>query len=61
MSEHHYETLAKWLKEIGLLTAGSLVLQKVVLGVPFADPTVILGVAVSVTMYLFALYLLLRS
>ena len=61
MSAHHYKTLAKWVKEIGLVSLATLVIQKIFLGTPLGDPVVVTGAMVSLLIYLSATYLLLKS
>ena len=48
INPHHYEKGAQWLREIGLVTFGSL-------------PVVMFGVAVSAIFYVLATRLLLKS
>lgn len=61
MSSRHYETGAQWLRELGLLTAGSLVIQKILTGASLTDPVVITGIIVAGTLYVLAARLLLKS
>ena len=61
MSSRHYETGAQWLRELGLLTAGSLVIQKIVTGASLTDPVVVTGIIVAGTLYVLAARFLLKS
>jgi len=61
MSVHHYKTLAKWVKELGLVIVASLVVQKIFAGAPLGDPVVIFGGAVALVAYIWAIYLLHKS
>ncbi|MBI3442610.1 MAG: hypothetical protein HY007_02495 [Candidatus Sungbacteria bacterium] len=61
MNPRHYKTGAQWLRELGLLTAGSLVIQKIVTGASLTDPVVITGIVVAGILYLLATRLLLKS
>lgn len=61
MSSRHYETIARWLKEVGLLVLASLVVQKIFLGAPLSDPVVGIGLAVSLMFYGSAFGFLLKS
>lgn len=57
----HYKTYAQWLRELGLLSVGSLAIQKIVLGAPLSDPVVIAGLVVSMVFYGFAVSFLAKS
>lgn len=57
----HYKTYAQWLRELGLLTVGSLVIQKIVLGAPLGDPVVVAGIIISVVCYVSAVSFLKKS
>lgn len=61
MSSEQYATAAQWLRELGLLTVASLVVQKVVGGASLTDPVVITGVIAGGVLYLLATRLLLKS
>ena len=61
MSSRHYETGAQWLRELGLLTVASLVVQKVITGASLTDPVVVVGALVAGTLYVLATRLLLKS
>lgn len=61
MNPRHYETGAQWLRELGLLTVASLVVQKVVSGASITDPIVITGAVVAGVLYVLATRLLLKS
>jgi len=61
LTQQHYRTVSAWLERLGLLTAASLVVQKMVAGASLGDPVVIIGVIVSFMIYASALLLLLRS
>lgn len=61
MSSQQYATAAQWLRELGLLTVASLVVQKVVGGASFTDPVVIAGAIAGGILYLLATRLLLKS
>ncbi len=61
LTDRHYETVAKWLKEVALLFLASLVVQKIVTGAALTDPVVVVGAAVSFFLYVIALHLLLKS
>ncbi len=51
MDTGYYKTYAQWLRELGLLSVGSLVVQKIVLGAPLSDPVIIVGMVVSLVFY----------
>lgn len=61
MQPSHYRTVAQWLKEVGLLIFAALVVQNFVKGAEIFDPVVLTGVIVSIVLYVFALYCLLKS
>lgn len=61
MQPSHYRTVAQWLKEVGLLIFAALVVQNFVKGAEIFDPVVLTGVIVSIALYAFALYCLLKS
>ncbi len=61
MSPQQCATAAQWIRELGLLTVASLVVQKVVSGAPLTDPVVMTGAVAGGVLYLLAARLLLRS
>ena len=61
MQGRHYETVSKWVKEIGLLLFAALVVERLVSGVVFSEPAVIGGLFISFLIYAFAVWLLLKS
>jgi hypothetical protein len=60
LSQRHYETLAKWCKEVALLILASLVVQKIFLG-DVADPVLYLSAVVSLILYYTAFRILIKS
>ena len=59
--KRHYGTVARWIKEVALLSLASLVVQKLLSGGSLADPVVLLGVITAATLYATAVHLLLKS
>ena len=60
-AKHHYGTVARWVKEVALLSLASLVVQKLLSGGSLVDPIVLLGVVTSAALYTYAIHLLLKS
>ena len=60
-AKHHYGTVARWVKEVALLSLASLVVQRLLAGGSFADPVVLLGVVTTAILYATAIHLLLKS
>ena len=60
-AKHHYGTVARWVKEVALLSLASLVVQKLLGGGSLIDPVVLLGVVTSAALYTYAIHLLLKS
>lgn len=60
-SAHHYETMAKWTKDIALLLFASLVVQEVMTLRSVASSCVVAGAVVSFAAYGAALSLLRKS
>ena len=60
-AKHHYGTVARWVKEVALLSLASLVVQKLLSGGSLIDPVVLLGVVTSAVLYTYAIHLLLKS
>ena len=60
-AKHHYGTVARWVKEVALLSLASLVVQRLVSGGSLTDPVVLLGVVTTAILYATAIHLLLKS
>ena len=60
LSKDHYKELAKWFERVAILVLASLVVQKIVLG-RIGDPLIYVGLGASLTFYLAAYKLLIRS
>jgi hypothetical protein len=60
LTARHYETLAKWLKEVALLLLASLVVQKIFLGL-VTDPVLYVSAFVSLSLYYVSYRLLIKS
>jgi hypothetical protein len=60
-AKHHYGTVARWVKEVALLSLASLVVQRLLAGGSLADPVVLLGVITTAILYATAIHLLLKS
>jgi hypothetical protein len=60
-AKHHCGTVARWVKEVALLSLASLVVQKLLSGGSLIDPVVLLGVVTSAALYTYAIHLLLKS
>ncbi len=66
LTNRHYKTVAKWIREISLVFLASLVIRNIVEWRVFLynykpDPVVLTGTAVSFFLYVLALHLLLKS
>ncbi len=61
MTGRHYETVARWIKEIALLVLAALVIQNIVAGSALTNPHVLIGGAVSLLGYVLAIRFLLKS
>jgi hypothetical protein len=57
----HYETMAKWAKEIAFLLFASMVVQELIVSRRVATPFVVAGALASIGAYTGALYLLRKS
>jgi hypothetical protein len=60
-AKHHYGTVARWVKEVVLLSLASLVVQRLLAGGSLADPVVLLGGITTAILYATAIHLLLKS
>ena len=60
-AKHHYGTVARWVKEVALLSLASLVVQRLLAGGSLAYPVVLLGVVTTAILYATAIHLLLKS
>ena len=61
MQGRHYETVSKWVKEIGLLLFAALVVERIISGSVLSEPAVMIGLVISFFIYTFAVWLLLKS
>ena len=53
--------MARWVKEVALLSLASLAVQRLLAGGSLADPVVLLGVVTIAILYATAIHLLLKS
>ncbi len=61
LTKKHYETLARWAKEIGLGALGALIAPQLIENISLSEPALILGIVVAVVMYSLAFYSLKKS
>ncbi len=60
-TKKHYETLARWAKDIGLGASGVLVAPQLINGLSLSSPVTLFGTFLTLLMFSLAIYWLKKS